>query len=256
MLKIVVPVQLVPDLVEELVINEEGNRLDQTNLRWVLNEFDDHAIEQAILLKESGGAHVTVVIPDFEGADDALYNAAAKGADRLVKLAGDFENGLNTHALARIFKPILMDQQPDLILTGIGAHHSLDGMIGPLLAGMLGLPFVGSVSKVTAGEGKVTVLKDYPGGLKAEVEVALPGVIGIQSAETPPRYVPIAKVRQAMKTSQVEVLDVDQVDQQGAMKLMHVYQAQAAGHAVMLEGDVDEVAEKITSLLKEQNLLG
>jgi electron transfer flavoprotein beta subunit len=151
-------------------------------------------------LKEGDGGHVTVVIPDFEGAEDALYTAAAKGADRLISLSGDFEGGVNSHALARIFKPVVQELQPDLILTGIAAHHTLDGPAGPLLAELLGMPFVGSVSKVTAGDGKVTVYKDYPGGLKAEMEVSLPAVIGIQSAERL-RYVPIARVRRAMKTS-------------------------------------------------------
>jgi electron transfer flavoprotein beta subunit len=256
MLKIVAAVQMVPDLVEELSINEQGNGLDQTYLRWVLNEFDDHAVEQAILLKEGGGGHVTVVIPDFEGAEDALYTAAAKGADRLIRLTGDFEGGVNSHALARMFKPVLEELKPDLVLTGIAAHHALDGLAGPLLAELLGMPFVGSVSRVTAGPGKVTVLKDYPGGLKAEIEVALPAVIGIQSAEKPPRYVPIAKVRQAMKTSQVEDLEAETVDPGGGMAVIRMYQPQAAGRAEMLEGDVDEVAARLAEILKEQDLLG
>jgi electron transfer flavoprotein beta subunit len=256
MLKIVAAVQMVPDLVEELAINEQGNGLDQTYLRWVLNEFDDHAVEQAVLLKEAGGGNVTVVIPDFEGAEDALYTAAAKGADRLIKLTGDYEGGVNSHGLARIFKPVLEDLQPDLILTGIAAHHILDGLVGPLMAELLGMPFVGSVSKVIAGENKVIVYKDFPGGLKAEMEVALPAVIGIQSAETPPRYVPIARVRQAMKTSQVEEVETETVDLSGAMPVLRMFQPQSTGRAEMLGDDVDVVAARLAALLKEQDLLG
>jgi electron transfer flavoprotein beta subunit len=255
MLKIVAAVQLVPDLVEELAINAQGNNLDLTYLRWVLNEFDDHAIEQAILLKEHAEGHVTVVIPDFEGAEDALFNAAARGADRLIRLTGAFESGVNAHALANLFQPVVQDLQPDLILTGIAAHHTLDGLAGPILAELLGMPFVGSVSKVTAGEGRVTVLKDYPGGLKAEMEVTLPAVIGIQSAEKPPRYVPIAKVRQAMKSSHVEEWAAAPINPKGSMPVIRMYQPPAAGRAEMLEGDVDEVAARLAALLKDQDLL-
>ena len=91
MTHIVVTAKMVPDLVEELEIAENGTALDMTWLRLIINEFDDHAIEQAILLKEKYGGQVTVVAPDLEGMDDVLYTAAAKGADRLIKLIGNFE---------------------------------------------------------------------------------------------------------------------------------------------------------------------
>ena len=84
MTHILVTAKLVPDLVEELEIADSGTALDMTWLRLIINEFDDHAIEQAILLKEKNGGEVTVVVPDMEGMDDVLFTAAAKGADRLV----------------------------------------------------------------------------------------------------------------------------------------------------------------------------
>ena len=102
-MNIVVPVKVVPDLVEELTIDDSGAALDTDWLRLMLSEFDDHAIEQAILLKERDGGQVTVVAADAEGVDDVLYAAAAKGADRLIKLTGDFEEAVNNHALARVF---------------------------------------------------------------------------------------------------------------------------------------------------------
>ena len=67
MTHIVVTAKLVPDLVEELEIADSGTALDMTWLRLIINEFDDHAIEQAILLKEKFGGQVTIVAPDMEG---------------------------------------------------------------------------------------------------------------------------------------------------------------------------------------------
>src|SRR4030042_1170297 len=120
-MNIIVPVKLVPDLVEELSIDASGTALDTAWLRMIINEFDDHAIEQAILLKERRGAHVTSLSMNIEGVYDLLFTAAAKGADRLIKLTGDFESGMNNHALARAMATILRDLKPDLILTGIQA---------------------------------------------------------------------------------------------------------------------------------------
>jgi electron transfer flavoprotein beta subunit len=84
-MNIIVLAKLVPDLVEELTIDTSGTALDTAWLRMIINEFDDHAIEQGILLKEKGGGQVTVVAADIEGVDDILFTAAAKGADRLLK---------------------------------------------------------------------------------------------------------------------------------------------------------------------------
>ena len=89
-MKIVVPINLVPDLVEELTIDNSGTALDMTWLRLIINEFDDHAIEQAILLKERSEGQITVLAPDVEGVDDMLFTATAKGADQVIKIVGDF----------------------------------------------------------------------------------------------------------------------------------------------------------------------
>jgi electron transfer flavoprotein beta subunit len=198
-MKIAVPTQLVPDLVEELVIDSRGSCLDPDTVRWVLNEFDEYAIEQAILIKERQGGEVIVLTPGVDGCDDALFASAAKGADHLVRLVGDFETTFNVHALARVYLPLLKAMNADLILTGVQTHCNLDGALGSLLAENLGIPYLGYVSGVTIDGNKAVVRKEYAGGLVAEMEVNLPAVLGIQSSDTPPRYVPISKVRLAMK---------------------------------------------------------
>ena len=108
-MNIIVPVKLVPDLVEELSIDSSGVALDTAWLRMIVNEFDDHAIEQAIILKEQTGANVTIISVNVEGIDDLLFTAAAKGADRLIKLTGDVESGVNNHALARGLATIIKE---------------------------------------------------------------------------------------------------------------------------------------------------
>jgi electron transfer flavoprotein beta subunit len=254
-MKIAVPTQLVPDLVEELVIDASGSYLDPGYVRWVLNEFDDYAIEQAILLKERKGGQVTVLTQGLEGAEDALFAAAAKGADRLIKLNGDFETGVKMHALARLYLPVLQGLAPDLILTGVQTHLNLDGTLGPLLAESLGIPYVGYVSGVTLADGKAVVLKEYPGGLKAEMEVSLPAVLGIQSSDTPPRYVPISKIRQVMKTSKIEEEDAGEMDENGSVVVASLLQPESGEKAEMIEGDVDAVAARLVAILKQQGVL-
>ena len=107
-MNIIVPIKLVPDLVEELKVDDHGLSLDLDWLRLRINEFDDHAIEEGILLKEKFGAEVVVIAAGGELAEDGLFTAAAKGADRLIRLNLDFrESYVNNHALAKAFSEAL-----------------------------------------------------------------------------------------------------------------------------------------------------
>ncbi len=254
-MNIIVIAGLVPDLVEELEIDENGTALDTAWLRMIINEFDDHAIEQAILLKERDGGQVTVLAIDQEGIDEVLFTAAAKDADRLIKLLGDFEESVNSHALARVFAEVVKDLEPDLILTGVQAHTNLDGAVGSLLASILDMPYVGYVAGLEAGDGKVVAKKEYPGGLIGEMEVTLPAVLGIQASEQPPRYVAVSKVRQAMKTASIEEQDAVELEPGGGLDVSRMFLPEAAERAEMIEGDEDEIAAKLVELFKEVGAL-
>lgn len=254
-MNIVVPIRLVPDLVEELSVDQSGTSLDTAWMRLIISEFDDHAIEQAILLKESGGGQVVVVAPDAEGVDDVLFTAAAKGADRLVKLDAQLGVGVDNHAIARALAGVIKDMQPDLVLTGVQAHNDLDGSVGPLLASYLAMPYVGYIAGVAAGGGRVTVRKEYPGGLIAEMDVQLPAVLGIQAAEKPPRYVAVSKVRQAMQTASIDSAAVGEPDRRGAPKVLRLFQPEPAERATMIEGDPEQIASKLVDALREAGLV-
>ena len=254
-MNIVVPIKMVPDLVEELVIDVSGTKLDPDVLRLKLNELDEHAIEQAILLKEKGAGQVTVVAPDVEGVDDALFTAAAKGADRLVKLTGNWQNGGNNHALARVFANFVKTLRPELILTGVQAHNDLDGAVGPQLAEHLGMPYVGYVSGVMVCDGKVQIRKEFPGGLIAEMDVLMPAVLGIQAAEKPPRYVPISKVRATMKTAKIETFPAAELETVGAPMNVRLFQPETSARATMIEGDADAVATRLVEIFREHGVL-
>jgi len=254
-MNIVVIASLVPDLVEELEIDPNGTALDTAWLRMVINEFDDHAIEQAILLKEKNNAHVTVLAIDQEGIDEVLFTAAAKDAQRLVKLVGGFDAGLNSHALARAFAEVIKGFAPDLVLIGVQAHTNIDGAVGPLLASLLKMPYVGYISGVSLEDGQVKARKEYPGGLIGEMKVNLPAVLGIQASEQPPRYVAVSKVRQAMKTATIEEQEVAALDPSGGLAVSRMFKPEVAGGATMITGSENEIAAKLVDLFKEVGAL-
>jgi len=142
----------------------------------------------------------------------------------------------------------------DLVLTGVQAADDRDGQIGPMLAAHLGLPYVGVVTGVSVGAGRVRVHKEYAGGVMAEFEVTLPAVIGVQAAHQPPRYAPVSKIRQIAKTAQIEALTGEAGGGAGS-SVRRMFKPEAAGHAEMWDGDPEEVAGKIAMLIAARGLL-
>ncbi|MDR7433244.1 MAG: electron transfer flavoprotein subunit beta/FixA family protein [Armatimonadota bacterium] len=252
---VVVVGKLVPDLVEDLEVDASGRGLDRQFLKLVLNEFDEHALEEAVLLKEAHGARVTVLAPEAEGVDDALYTALAKGADRAMKLVG-LREAPSSRQIAAALASALPSLGFDLVLTGVQAADDLDGQVGMLLAGYLGLPHVGVVTGVELDPdgSRARVRKEYPGGWLAELEVQLPAVLGIQAAKQPPRYVPVSRVRQAMKEHTLEELSAEPVPVP-RLSVRRLSKPEAAGRAEFLDGSPEEVAAQLVSILMERGLV-
>src|SRR3990172_7669418 len=118
-MNIAVPVKMVPDLVEELEVDSTGCALDRSFLKLKLNEFDEHALEEALLLKAKHGGTVTVIALDTGEVEEALFTCLAKGADRAIKITGEFEGGVSSHGAAAVLAAVLRSLPHDLILTGV-----------------------------------------------------------------------------------------------------------------------------------------
>lgn len=254
-MNIIVPIKQVPNLTDELELNAEGTGLDHDVLQYVLNEFDEHAIEEAVLTKEAAGGTVTAIGVDTTGElDGALHTALAKGADRAMKVTGDYPRGTDSHTQAKLLADAIRPLSPDLVLAGVQAADDRDGQIGPMIAAHLGLPYVGVVTGVQVKGETAVVHKEYAGGVMAEFEVALPAVVGVQAARLPPRYAPVSKIRQIAKTAAIEAVAGDGAAGPGSV-VRRMYVPESAGHAEMWDGGPEDVAEKIVGVLREKGLM-
>lgn len=251
-MNIIVPIKQVPDLVEELEINSSGTDLDREWLKMKLNEFDDHALEEALLMKDDGGANVTAIALDSDDIDKALFAAAAKGADRLVKVTG--VSGNSTHEAAKAMANAIQGMEYDLIFTGVQAVDNRDGQMAVLLAHYLNIPHVSVVTGVEVSGGSVTVLKEYGGGIVAEFEASTPIALGIQAARETPRYVPVAKVRRASKDSTIEEVAAGDLGVDAGSSVSKMYKPVSGGGAEMLDGSADDQAGKIMEVLTQKGI--
>lgn len=256
-MNIAVVVRQVPDLIEPLEIADSGRSLELGSASFLLNETDDHALEQALLLKEAGGGTVTVVAADSGDVDNSLYAAAAKGADRIIKISREDEGPLPPQVGAAIYAEAIKPLKADLVLVGIQAHDELDGVLAPLLAAQLGLPYVGVIRGVKPGADPcfVTVCKEFPGAVMARMTVRLPAVLGILGADQPPRYVPVSRLRAAMKSTQFEEFAAAVPAQKPKVVISKLYPPASGSHAEMLSGSDADVAGRIVEILAAKGLV-
>ncbi|MCP3960964.1 MAG: electron transfer flavoprotein subunit beta/FixA family protein [bacterium] len=252
-MNIIVLMKRVPDLVEDLEVDDTGKALDEDCVSLKLNEFDDHALEEALLLKEAGASSVTAIALDGEEVDKMLFTALAKGADRALKIChvgappgrpGAGEVG-DYRGLAEIFAGVVREQPHDLILTGVQAADERDGQLGPMVAALLDAPCVEVVTSVEGSGGAVTVHKEFSGGLMAEYEVDLPAVLGIQAARATPRYAPVSKVRQVQNEATIETVSGSAGGGSG-VSVVEMTPPETGEGAQMLES-VDELVEILES---------
>lgn len=257
-LRILVLMRMVRDVVEEIVVAPDGRSLDSDFARLISNESAEQALEEALILKERHGGVVTVLGMDRPGARDALTAAVAKGADRALILTGVRPQPTTREAARQMADSLsgiegLLPQ--DLILVGCQSIKDLDGHLVPLMAHHLGLPFVGLVTAVEAVEGgAATVLKEFSGGVRARFDLDMPALLGIQAAERPLRYVPVAKLRAASQSTVIDEFDVVGHDPD-LLPIKTLAVPAGTDHAEMLVDEPAEAAEQIVEILTTRGLV-
>jgi electron transfer flavoprotein beta subunit len=250
-MNIIVAIKHIPNIADDLPV--KGNNLDFDSIDFVLNEFDEHSIEQAVLIKEAVGGTVTVIGVDLIGElDNVLHLALAKGADKAIKISAD-EPGADSHQQASWLSEVIKGLSPDIIFAGVQASNDIDGQIGPMIAAYLDVPYIGGVSSVEVVGDVATVNKEFAGGVGTKYAVTLPMVVGVQAASKPPRYAPISKVRQIAQTATIEKVSPSG-DVSADLTFRKMAPPVVTGHAEMIEGSSKEVAAKIVDLLKSKGL--
>ncbi|WP_249012108.1 hypothetical protein [Conexibacter sp. DBS9H8] len=254
-MKIVVPLKQTVDLVEELELNDEATDVEREYLTFKLNEWDEQALEEALLLKDAGVASVTVVGLEEEDIDQSLYSALAKGADEAVKLTGDFSAGVSSHRRAAILADYLQGAGYDAVLIGVQTPEDLDGQAGGILAGLLNVPHVSVAVGVEPLDAGLKVTQEFGAGVAHELAVTGPAVIGVQAARQAPRYVPISRIRAAMGEGGLSEVPAPEVDVPAGLTVRRMYAPESSSHAEMLSGGVDAVAARIVEIIRERGVL-
>lgn len=199
-MNIVVCVKQVPDTETKVVPNGDGSFIETASVKWVMNPYDEFALEQALLVKESeAGSTVTAIRVGGVKDTEALRTALAMGADKAVLVeAGD---DLDPHSTAKALKGAIgkEDAPPDLILAGKQAIDDDSLQVPQLLACMLDIPSVTVVVEYARDGDAVVLKREVEGGGLEIYEVAPPVLVACNKGINTPRYASLPGIMRAKK---------------------------------------------------------
>lgn len=196
-MKILVPVKRVPDPATTIRVMPDGSGIATDNVKWVINPFDEIAIEEALRIKEKqGSGEVILISVGQQNWQEQLRTGLAMGADRAILVRAD--QPLDTLAIARIMAKVVGDEKPELVIIGKQAIDDDSNQVGQMLAEMLGWPQATFASKVEIAGEKCTVVREADGGLET-VAFPLPAVITTDLRLNEPRYASLPGIMKARK---------------------------------------------------------
>jgi electron transfer flavoprotein beta subunit len=203
--KILVPAKRVPDPNSTIKVKPDGSGIVTDGLKWVINPFDEIAIEEALRIKEKlSGSEVVLVGIGSKASSEQLRTGLAMGADRAMLVVTD--DALDSLAVARVLQKIVTDEKADLVLMGKQAIDADSNQAGQMLAELLGWPQATFASKIElSGDQKsAKVTREVDGGLEV-LEVALPAIITADLRLNEPRYASLPGIMKARKKELKEI---------------------------------------------------
>lgn len=260
---IIVCVKRVPETAEsDVKIDSSGRDIVQEGLVFTINEADNYALEEALLIKEKMGGTVTLITMGAKESDDTLRMGLAKGAETAIRLddpAFAESDGITT---ARILASAIKEMNYDVVMTGCIASDDWFSLVGPALAEMLGIPHATLVTKTEMGEGKSQVSRELEGGLLEVLDIQLPAVLTIQTGINEPRYASIMGIAKASK-KEISIKGLDdlglkeeEVGKRGSKtRIERLTLPVQEKMAEMIPGTPDEAADKLSTILKERGLV-
>ena len=246
-MNIIVLVKRVPDTEANIKITSDKQSIDETEVKFVVNPYDEFAIEEALKIKEAGGAEsVTALSLGTESSVQTLRTALAMGVDEAVLIKTDraVTDGLT---VAKALAFVLKEMDFGLILMGKEAIDDGNMQVGPMLGEVLDIPCITVVSKLTLEGDKVVIERETDGAVEV-LESQTPSIITCQKGLNEPRYPSIRGIMQS-KRKQIVEKTVELAVENITVDSLSYPPSRPAGKIV---GEGAEAVPELVKLLKEE----
>ncbi len=252
-MKILVCIKQVPDMESKFKVDASGTWYDRADLAWRMNEYDEYAVEQAVQLKEQAGeGDLTVLCIGGDQVRETMKKALAMGCDRGVHILDDEVSTKEPYQIAAIIAEYAQDKNFDLIFTGMQSQDRGSGQVGILVAEFLGMPSVSTIVDFAYEDGKINVKRELEGGVKACVSLPVPALVTCQLGLNTPRYPTLPNIMKAKKKELLSISVAELLKVEARQETARVYFPEKKGGGLVLEGEVDQLADQLIQILKEK----
>ena len=247
-MKVLVPVKRVIEYNVKVRVKADNSGVELANVKMAMNPFDEIAVEQALRLKEAGGADEVVAVSIGPAQNqETIRTALAMGADRGIHIEASHD--IEPLAVAKLLKAVVERENPGLVLVGKQAIDDDCNQTGQMLAALLGWAQGTFVSALEVTGDKAKVVREVDGGLE-HLEISMPAIVSVDLRLNEPRYASLPNIMKAKKKP-LDSLTVDDlgVDITPRLTIVKVEEP-AAREAGIKVADVKELVEKLKNEAK------
>jgi electron transfer flavoprotein beta subunit len=251
----VVCISHVPDTESRINI-ADGRKVSEAGLKFIVSPYDEYALEEAVRLKEKSGGEVTVLTFGPERAQQALRESLARGATKALHVKGE-SGDADSLGIAKVLAAAIKSVPHDIVFLGKQGVGTDNGLVGPMLAELLGYPQVNVVTHLEVGDGKLTAHREIEGAEEV-LEAPLPAIVTAQKGLNEPRYAGIKGIMAAKKiaidTKSLADLGLDENDvlKQRVVVVSLELPAEKSGGRKIDGSDPAAAAREILKYIKEE----
>mgnify|MGYP001258680693 FL=1 len=247
-MKVLVPVKRVIDYNVKVRVKADNSGVELANVKMAMNPFDEIAVEQALRLKEAGGASEVVVVSIGPAQNqETIRTSLAMGADRGIHIESSHD--IEPLAVAKLLKAVVQRENPGLVLVGKQAIDDDCNQTGQMLAALLGWAQGTFVSALDVVGDTAKIVREVDGGLE-HLEIKMPAIVSVDLRLNEPRYASLPNIMKAKKKplDSLTINDLD-VDIKPRLHIVKVEEPVAREAGVKV-ADVRELVDKLKNEAK------
>ena len=248
-MNILVCISQVPDTTAKIQVSGDGKSIEKTGIKFILNPYDEFAIEEGLRLRERFGGTVTALTVGPETSKEILRTALAMGVDKAGIVKTD--DILDSYNVAENIADYAKSISPDLVIFGRQSIDFDSSGMAPMVAEMLDLPSISVVSSWNIENNAITAERDIEGG-KEVLTCSVPCVISAQKGLNDPRYPKLPDIMKA-KSKPIEEIASCHGSALVSLTSMALPSSKRVG---MIVGDSEaEIASVVTALHEQAKVI-